>query len=304
MSVTVRGLPDEKFTLSWCGGDPRRRRRLSVSDNPAIIHLLAPWSHICKNVIGATTLHGVSPRWDPSGPFTPLLDVFFQKKKKVRVCWWRSNKGRRRKPAVVLALRESPKKIKIKTIFSACFQPSYLNSSVRFQAFAEIPRQSNGNAERVKTNNRMKDLECLPAEKDAPAYIKAQAATLRRVNGGRHLGDSSAERVSLWKWCHRRRRRVCWECQGGEVAVKKREDKMPLERFFSFYVLCWRKRLMGRLSPVHCTHGQNKAPMALGTGLGWMEQGRLPSVRPCVRYLSLSLSICMSAGVNPTLLSL
>lgn len=37
-----------------------------------------------------------------------------------------------------------------------------------------------------------------PAQ-DAPAYKKAQAATLRRVNGGRHLGDSPAERVSLWK---------------------------------------------------------------------------------------------------------
>lgn len=51
-----------------------------------------------------------------------------------------------------------------------------------------------------------------PAQ-DAPAYKKAQV-TSRRVNTGRHLGDSPTERVSLWKWCQQQsvevERLLCW----------------------------------------------------------------------------------------------
>lgn len=279
MSVAVWGLPDEKLTLSWCGGNPRQwwRRRLSISNNPAIIHLLALRSHICKNVIRAATLHGVSPRSDPSGPSLHFLMSSFKRKKKsalgllVKKKWWEKEKTCNCDYFAGVTKKIQKIKLPPMLVFNLLiWTPASVSKfSQRYQD-SPIEKQREW---KQTTGRKIYNVCC--AEQDAPAYIKTQAATLRRVNGGRHLGDSPAERVSLWQWCQQRRQRVCWECRGGGEAGKK-EDKMLLERFFFF--LCWSKRLMGRLSPVRCTHRQNKAAVALGAALGWMEPGRPSSV--------------------------
>lgn len=68
-----------------------------------------------------------------------------------------------------------------------------------------------------------------PAQ-DAPAYKKAPA-TSRRVNRGRHLGDSPTERVSPWKWCQQKsvvvERPLCWCLWNvpGDIPVMKAQGR-------------------------------------------------------------------------------
>lgn len=230
------------------------------------------------------------------------FQLFFLKKKKSEFVGEKATRGEGENLQFWSLCRCHRKTITIKTLSEACFQASNLNSSVRFQAFTEIPRQSNGNTARVK--NKQQD------ERFTTSALRTGCTCLHKGTGSHPEAcqqRASPRRLSRWEGVVVEMMPVATaprvlRVSGWWRGWKKREDRMPLERFFflfffSFYLLCWRKRLMGKLSPVRCTLGQNKAPVALGTILGWMEKGRLSSVLLSPRRpLPLSLYLDISRG--------
>lgn len=128
-----------------------------------------------------------------------------------------------------------------------------------------------------------------PAQ-DAPAYKKAPA-TSRRVNRGRHLGDSPTERVSPWKWCQRQsvvvvvERLLCWCLRnvGGDF-------------------LSWRQRVMGRekehnICPIPLYGIKQSLPWAFLYTLNGVSGTVLLSAPWCSLYVLLPLYV----WVNPAL---
>lgn len=150
--------------------------------------------------------------------FTPLLDVLFQKKKKSALSLVvKKNQWEKEKICNCDCFAGVTKNKKIKTPTKACFEPSYLNSSACFQAFTEIPRQSNGSTERVKTNNRTKDFQrlrwtgCTCLHKGTGSHPEAcqRRASPRRLSRWEGVAvemmpaGAAAARVLRVSWCWR-----------------------------------------------------------------------------------------------------
>lgn len=93
-----------------------------------------------------------------------------------------------------------------------------------------------------------------PAQ-DAPAYKKAPA-TSRRVDKGRHLGDSPTERVSPWKWCQQQSvvvERLLWWCLRnlGEDFLSYRQRVMERVDEPCTVLICRIKHSLPRAFPLH-----------------------------------------------------